>query len=118
MLFAGSINVKISNLREEKWVILTLAIGATLIAAVLISLAIRSGGYGLAEDLEVSGPIAIIVCLAARWISVFLSLNARALVGALKADRLGPANLLTWGGLRGGLRLPWPWHCRTARRRT
>ena len=40
MLFAGSINVKIRLLGEEKWVILTLAIGATLIAAVLIGLAL------------------------------------------------------------------------------
>ena len=47
--------------------------------------------------------IAIIVCLAARWISVNLSLNALTLAGALKADRLGLTNLLTWGGLRGGL---------------
>jgi CPA1 family monovalent cation:H+ antiporter len=132
---------------------------------VLISLAVVSLGYGLAEHLEVSGPIAmvvtglvvgnfslprlveqqrapfetfwqavdeilnavlfvviglhiaivpsagllptatiaILVCLAARWISVYLSLNALSLAGALKADRLGLTNLLTWGGLRGGL---------------
>jgi CPA1 family monovalent cation:H+ antiporter len=132
---------------------------------VLISLAVVALGYGLAEHLEVSGPIAmvvtglvvgnftlprlveqqlapfetfwqaidevlnamlfvviglhvailpgsnllpaataaIVVCLAARWLSVNLSLNALSLVGALKADRLGLSNLLTWGGLRGGL---------------
>lgn len=132
---------------------------------VLISLAVVSLGYGLAEQLEVSGPIAmvvtglvvgnfslprlaeqegapfetfwqaidevlnavlfvviglhiavvpstglvptatvaILVCLAARWISVYLSVNALALKGALKADRLGLTNLLSWGGLRGGL---------------
>jgi CPA1 family monovalent cation:H+ antiporter len=132
---------------------------------VLISLAVVSLGYGLAEHLEVSGPIAMVVtglvvgnfslpalaatqrapfetfweavdevlnavlfvliglhiaivpgsdllptatiaigvCLAARWVSVYLSLNALSLVGALKADRLGLTNLLTWGGLRGGL---------------
>ena len=40
ILFAGSINVDIRTLREERWVILTLAIGATLIAAVLIGLAV------------------------------------------------------------------------------
>jgi CPA1 family monovalent cation:H+ antiporter len=132
---------------------------------VLISLAVVSLGYGLAEHLEVSGPIAmvvtglvvgnfslprlaekqrvpfetfwqavdevlnavlfvviglhiaivpssgmlptatiaILVCLAARWISVYLSLNALSLTGALKADRFGLTNLLAWGGLRGGL---------------
>jgi CPA1 family monovalent cation:H+ antiporter len=38
MLFAGSINVKAQPLGEEKWVVLTLAIGATVIAATLIGL--------------------------------------------------------------------------------
>jgi CPA1 family monovalent cation:H+ antiporter len=132
---------------------------------VLISLAVVALGYGLAEQLEVSGPIAmvvtglvvgnfslprlaeqesapfetfwqaidevlnavlfvviglhiavvpstglvptatiaILVCLVARWISVYLSVNALSLSGALKADRLGLTNLLSWGGLRGGL---------------
>jgi CPA1 family monovalent cation:H+ antiporter len=133
---------------------------------VLISLAVVSLGYGLAEHMEVSGPIAmvvtglvvgnysmpriaeqqraqfetfwqaidevlnamlfvviglhvavlpqdpslapaagiaIIVCLGARWISVYLPLTALSAVGELKADRLGLTNLLTWGGLRGGL---------------
>ena len=36
MLFAGSINVKIRVLGEEKWVILTLAIGATLVGAAVV----------------------------------------------------------------------------------
>jgi CPA1 family monovalent cation:H+ antiporter len=40
LLFAGSINVKMRTLCEEKWVILTLAIGATLIAAVLTGFAV------------------------------------------------------------------------------
>ena len=40
MLFAGSINVKVQTLGEEKWVILTLAIGATLIGAALAGLVI------------------------------------------------------------------------------
>ncbi len=47
--------------------------------------------------------IAIAACLAARWASVFLSLNALALVGGRKGQTLGLTNLLTWGGLRGGL---------------
>jgi CPA1 family monovalent cation:H+ antiporter len=40
MLFASSINLNIRVLGEEKWVILTLAVGATPIAAVLIGLAV------------------------------------------------------------------------------
>ncbi|MDH3792760.1 MAG: cation:proton antiporter, partial [Rhodospirillales bacterium] len=40
ILFAGSINVKARALGEEKWVILSLAIGATLIAAILTGVAL------------------------------------------------------------------------------
>jgi CPA1 family monovalent cation:H+ antiporter len=50
-----------------------------------------------------SASLAIVVCLLVRWISVYLPLKALSLVGALKADNLGLTNLLTWGGLRGGL---------------
>lgn len=48
---------------------------------------------------------AIVVCLAARWISVFLPLKLLTASRVLKADTLGLTNLLTWGGLRGGLAL-------------
>jgi len=47
--------------------------------------------------------VAIVVCLAARWLSVFAALNALGAARLLRADRLGLTNLLTWGGLRGGL---------------
>jgi Na+:H+ antiporter len=46
---------------------------------------------------------AIAICLLARWISVYFALLALSTPGALKADILGLANLLTWAGLRGGL---------------
>jgi Na+:H+ antiporter len=46
---------------------------------------------------------AIAVCLCARWLSVYGPLRALSAAGALKGDTLGLANLLTWGGLRGGL---------------
>jgi CPA1 family monovalent cation:H+ antiporter len=46
---------------------------------------------------------AIAICLMARWISMYLPLQALSTTGALKADILGLANLLTWAGLRGGL---------------
>ena len=42
ILFAGSINVKARVLGEEKWIILSLAIGATLISVVLTGLALWS----------------------------------------------------------------------------
>jgi len=46
---------------------------------------------------------AIAVCLLARWLSVYLCLVGLAEIRELKADVPGLANLLTWGGLRGGL---------------
>jgi CPA1 family monovalent cation:H+ antiporter len=54
-------------------------------------------------DWPVSATSAILVCLAARWISIYLPLSALGALGALRADRVGLTNLLTWGGLRGGL---------------
>ncbi len=52
-----------------------------------------------------SASIAIGVCLVMRWISVYLPLLALGASGLLKAQTLGLTNLLTWGGLRGGLAL-------------
>ncbi|MEM7024902.1 MAG: sodium:proton antiporter, partial [Pseudomonadota bacterium] len=49
--------------------------------------------------------IAIAVCLVARWISVFIPLTALGGAHKLDAQRIGLSNLLTWGGLRGGLAL-------------
>lgn len=55
------------------------------------------------SDLLPTATAAILVCLAVRWISVYLPLSALSMVGGLKANRVGLTNLLTWGGLRGGL---------------
>ena len=49
--------------------------------------------------------IAIVVCLIARAISVYVPISLLCLTSALKADALGLTKLLTWGGLRGGLAL-------------
>ena len=46
---------------------------------------------------------AVLVCLVMRWVSVYLPLTALTSFRVLKADKLGLSNLLTWGGLRGGL---------------
>jgi CPA1 family monovalent cation:H+ antiporter len=48
---------------------------------------------------------AIAVCLAARWVSVYLPLSGLVAFKVMKADKNGLSNLLTWGGLRGGLAL-------------
>ena len=132
---------------------------------ILISLATVSLTYALAENLEVSGPIATVVvgllagnvtlkrleafstsfkqfwgaidevqnavlfvlmglhlalvefpasylsvaattialCLAARWLSVFLPITVLTQAGLAKMNVSALTNLLTWGGLRGGL---------------
>jgi len=51
----------------------------------------------------VSALTAIVVCLAARWLSVSGALAMLSAAGVLRAQKLGLTNLLTWGGLRGGL---------------
>jgi CPA1 family monovalent cation:H+ antiporter len=50
-------------------------------------------------------PIAILVCLIARAISVYVPIAILTRTRKLDADALGLTKLLTWGGLRGGLAL-------------
>ncbi len=52
-----------------------------------------------------AGLTAIVVCLVARLVSVFLPITLLARSPALQADVWGLSKLLTWGGLRGGLAL-------------
>jgi CPA1 family monovalent cation:H+ antiporter len=53
--------------------------------------------------LAISIPVAIVVCLVARAISVYLPIALLCSTPALDADRNRMTALLTWGGLRGGL---------------
>jgi CPA1 family monovalent cation:H+ antiporter len=53
--------------------------------------------------LAISIPVAVVVCLVARAISVYLPLAVLCATPALNADRNRMTALLTWGGLRGGL---------------
>jgi CPA1 family monovalent cation:H+ antiporter len=55
--------------------------------------------------LSVSIPGAILVCLMARAVSVYVPIAALNATPLLDADRFGLTKLLTWGGLRGGLAL-------------
>jgi CPA1 family monovalent cation:H+ antiporter len=55
--------------------------------------------------LSVSIPGAIVVCLIARAVSVYVPIVALNITRRLDADRFGMTKLLTWGGLRGGLAL-------------
>jgi CPA1 family monovalent cation:H+ antiporter len=55
--------------------------------------------------LSVSIPGAILVCLMARAVSVYVPIAALNATPLLDADRFGMSKLLTWGGLRGGLAL-------------
>lgn len=82
------------------WQAIDEVLNAMLFVVIGLHIAIVPG-----SNLLPTATIAILVCLAVRWISVYLPLNALFLVGALKANRLGLTNLLTWGGLRGGLAL-------------
>jgi len=50
-------------------------------------------------------PAAILVCLIARAISVYLPIVGLTATRTLDGDRNGLTKLLTWGGLRGGLAL-------------
>jgi len=50
-------------------------------------------------------PTAILVCLIARAISVYVPLIGLTATRTLDGDRNGLTKLLTWGGLRGGLAL-------------
>lgn len=50
-------------------------------------------------------PTAILVCLIARAISVYVPMVGLTATGVLDGDRNGLTKLLTWGGLRGGLAL-------------
>ena len=53
--------------------------------------------------LAVSIPVAVVVCLVARAISVYLPLAVLCATPVLNADRNRMTALLSWGGLRGGL---------------
>lgn len=68
----------------------------------LMVVLVRSGD---ATPLLVTVPVAIIVCLVARFLSVYLTVTALSLTRFLNCKRFGLSNLLTWGGLRGGLAL-------------
>ncbi len=50
-------------------------------------------------------PVAILVCLIARSISVYVPLVGLTATGILDGDRRGLTRFLSWGGLRGGLAL-------------
>ena len=50
-------------------------------------------------------PTAILVCLVARAVSVYVPITALMATHRLEGDRSGLTKLLTWGGLRGGLAL-------------
>jgi len=50
-------------------------------------------------------PTAILVCLIARAVSVYVPIAGLMMTRTLEGDRNGVTKLLTWGGLRGGLAL-------------
>jgi CPA1 family monovalent cation:H+ antiporter len=75
--------------------------GLNSIVFVLIGLHIALIQFSL-PDLLVAACV-IVICLIARWLSVYLTLGSLVRADQLRADLPGLSNLLTWGGLRGGL---------------
>ena len=53
----------------------------------------------------ITAAVAIVVCLVARAISVYVPIVGLGRAGILRSDHWGLTRLLTWGGLRGGLAL-------------
>jgi len=74
-------------------------LNALLFVLIGLHVALVPNNYGL---LPLAG-ITIVICLLARWLSVYLSLQTLAGIGGLRGNVLGLTNLFTWGGLRGGL---------------
>ncbi len=80
------------------------AIDETLNAALFVLIGLQLATVtAFLPAYPVSATLAILVCLAARWLSVGGALAMLGQIGALRAQKLGLTNLLTWGGLRGGL---------------
>ena len=75
--------------------------GLNSIVFVLIGLHIALVQFSLLALLVAA--CVIVICLIARWLSVYITLGGLVRAGQLRADLLGLSNLLTWGGLRGGL---------------
>jgi NhaP-type Na+/H+ or K+/H+ antiporter len=80
MLFAGSAGVRIEHLKDHKWTIATLATFWHGIEEILNSLLFVMIGLSIAVVHTVSGshfgiidPAAILVCMAARAVSVYMT---------------------------------------------
>jgi len=84
---------------ETFWQGIDEVLNALLFVLIGLHVALVPGDPGLLP----LATVAVVVCLLARWLSVSASLTALAGVGGLRGDVLGLTNLLTWGGLRGGL---------------
>jgi CPA1 family monovalent cation:H+ antiporter len=79
------------------------AIDEILNSVLFVLIGLHLAVVPMLDPLIPTGAIAIVVCLAARWISVYLPLRTLGVFGILRARTVGLTNLLTWGGLRGGL---------------
>ncbi len=83
MLFAGSAGVKIEHLRKRRWIILSLAIGSTLLACLLIG---------------------VLLSLALGWFGVTLALSYAFVFGAL----ISPTDPIAALAILKGVGLPKP----------
>lgn len=104
-LIAGSFTFETTVSRTERhdthvfWTVIDDVLTAVLF--VLIGLQLVRIPHSI--DSLIAGIIVIPVALASRYISVISALNILLIEKLCSRPQLGIANLLTWGGLRGGL---------------
>jgi CPA1 family monovalent cation:H+ antiporter len=117
LLFAGALHVNLEGLARQRWVIAILATAGVLGATFLIGF----GSWGVFRliGLEVlvlsvrgehllAGLLAIPLVLLARLVSVGLPIG---IMRRFRTFSPGAVTILTWGGIRGASRWPWPCPC-------
>jgi len=96
---------RIVKTEREKFKIFWQAVDEGLNSSLFVLMGLHIALVPMLDTWVPTALCAIVVCLAARWVSVYLPLSGLVAFKVMKADKIGLSNLLTWGGLRGGLAL-------------
>lgn len=96
---------RIVKTEREKFKIFWQAVDEGLNSSLFVLMGLHIALVPMLDTWVPTAACAIVVCLAARWVSVYLPLSGLVACKVMKADKIGLSNLLTWGGLRGGLAL-------------